>query len=160
MRECIRLEAARCQGSLVAAGAVAQGIQEGEGGKAHWENQEEAEVWLKRPEGTQEEAAAEEAGCVHAMVWTLPRHQRTPGTEVGKLTCGTRRGAIRHGDVVVRVLLLFFSRHTRWRTIWHGNIVICVLCIHAIQSTRKYTGMNKCSPSSSSAGAAFLDDWP
>ena len=64
----------------MAAGAVAQGIQEGEGGKARWENQEEAEVWLKRPEGTQEGAAAE-AGCVNAMVWMLPRHQRTPGIE-------------------------------------------------------------------------------
>ena len=80
MRECIRLGAARCQGSLVAAGAVVQGIQEGEGGKARWENQEEAEAWLRRPEGTQEEAAAE-AGSVNAMVWTLPRHQRTPDIE-------------------------------------------------------------------------------
>lgn len=52
--------------------------QEGEEGKVRWENQEEAEACLERPEGTQEVAVA--AGCVNA-IWMLPRHQRTPGIE-------------------------------------------------------------------------------
>jgi len=39
-RECIRLGAARCQGSLVGVGAEVRRIREEEGGRARLENQE------------------------------------------------------------------------------------------------------------------------
>ena len=38
---------------------------------------------------------------------TQTYHQRTPGIEWVQLTCATRRGTIRHRDIVICVLLLF-----------------------------------------------------
>jgi hypothetical protein len=70
-RECIRLEAARCLGSLVEVGAVVLRTREGEAGRARWGNQEAAEVGLQCREGNQEEVAAE-AGCGGVMIWMLP----------------------------------------------------------------------------------------
>jgi hypothetical protein len=44
-------------------------------------------------------------GC-DDMDATQTYHQRIPGIEWVQLTCATRRGTIRHGDIVIRVLLL------------------------------------------------------
>lgn len=90
-------------------------------------------------------------------------HQRTLGIERVRLTCATRRGTIGHGDVVVSVHFFFVPRHTRWRALWHGNIIVRVPYVPTNQSTDKYTRMNDSSPSSSSGllvGATFLEVRP
>jgi hypothetical protein len=55
-----------------------------------------------------------------------------------KRTCASWRRTLRHGNVVVCIFFLLFFGSTRGRGLWHGNIVVGVLCVDTISYSGVY----------------------